>query len=83
MQEKAIVSVRIFPRKQSYDIEIPLDISANDLVLALNQAFHLEIDTDNILNCYLKAESPTALLRGNKLLRVYGIRNGSIINISE
>ena len=68
MQEKAIVSVRIFPRKQSYDIEIPLDISANDLVLALNQAFHLEIDTDNILNCYLKD---------------YGIRNGSIINITE
>ena len=51
-------------------------------MIALNQAFQLGIDTNNILNCYLKTESPTALIRGNKLLRDYGLRNGTIINIT-
>lgn len=83
MRDRAIMVVKIFARKEIYDIDVPLDISANDLVVALNQAFRLGIDTDNILNCYLKTESPTALIRGNKLLRDYGLRNGSIINITE
>lgn len=83
MQDRAIMIVKIFSRKEVYDIDVPLDISANDLVTALNQAFRLGIDTDNILNCYLKTESPTVLIRGNKLLRDYGLRNGSIINITE
>lgn len=83
MLERAIMIVKIFNRKEVYDIDVPLDISANDLVIALNEAFNLGIDTDNILNCYLKTESPTALIRGNKLLRDYGLRNGSIINITE
>lgn len=83
MLERAIMIVKIFNRKEVYDIDVPLDISANDLVIALNEVFKLGIDTDNILNCYLKTESPTALIRGNKLLRDYGLRNGSIINITE
>lgn len=83
MLERAIMIVKIFNRKEVYNIDVPLDISANDLVIALNEAFNLGIDTDNILNCYLKTESPTALIRGNKLLRDYGLRNGSIINITE
>lgn len=83
MLERAIMVVKIFNRKEVYDIDVPLDISANDLVIALNEVFKLGIDTDNILNCYLKTESPTALIRGNKLLRDYGLRNGSIINITE
>lgn len=82
MQDRAIMIVKIFSRKEVYDIDVPLDISANDLVIALNQAFRLGIDTDNILNCYLKTERPTALIRGNKLLKDYGLRNGSIINIT-
>ena len=83
MLERAIMVVKIFNRKEVYDIDVPLDISANDLVIALNEVFKLGIDTDNILNCYSKTESPTALIRGNKLLRDYGLRNGSIINITE
>ena len=82
MQDKAIMIVKIFSRKEVYDIEVPLDISANDFVIAFNQGFLLGIDTINILNCFLKTESPTALIRGNKLLRDYGLRNGTIINIT-
>ena len=35
-------------------------ITANDLVLALNEAYGLGMDTDNIFSCYLVAENPIA-----------------------
>lgn len=61
------------------DLEVPIDISANDLILALNQIYHLGIQTENIRNCYMMAENPIALLKGNKTLEQFGIRNGSAI----
>ena len=62
---------------------MPLDISANDLVNGLNIAYKLGIDTSDIKNCYLKMENPIALLKGNKTLAEFGLRNGSIINFTE
>jgi uncharacterized ubiquitin-like protein YukD len=53
------------------------------LVLALNTAYELKIDVSDIKECYLKSENPIALLRGNKTLAEYGLRNGSIINFTE
>ncbi len=41
MDNKAVVVFKIMKRKKEYDLEIPLDISANDLVAALNTAFDL------------------------------------------
>ena len=82
-RDTAIIIFNIEKRKESFDLEIPLDISANDLVNALNMAYNLNIDTSDIKNCYLKAENPIALLKGNKTLQDYGIRNGSIINFTE
>ena len=79
----AIVIFNIVKRKFTIDLEIPLDITANELVNALNTAYGLGIDTTNIKNCFLKAENPIALLRGNKTLSEYGIRNGSIINYTK
>lgn len=78
-RDKAIVIFKIINRDQTFDLEIPLNISANDLVLALNSAYELGIDTSNIKNCYLKAERPIALLKGNKTLEDFGVRNGTII----
>lgn len=82
-REKAIIVFNIIKRNMSVDLEIPLDISANELVVALNTAYDLKIDTSDIKNCYLKAENPIALLRGNKALAEYGIRNGTVINFTE
>lgn len=65
------------------DLEVPLDISANDLVNALNTAYDLGIDTSDMKNCYLKMENPISLLKGNKLLADFGMRNGSVINYTE
>lgn len=82
-KETAIIIFNIVKRNMSADLEIPLDISANELVSALNAAYNLDIDTSDIKNCYLKAENPIALLRGDKTLAEFGLRNGSIINYTE
>lgn len=65
------------------DIEIPLYITANELVVALNEAYDLKIDTSNVKNCYLKAEKPIAFLRGNKTLAEFGVRNGTVMYFTE
>ncbi|MGN0517477.1 MAG: hypothetical protein ACI4II_01985, partial [Acutalibacteraceae bacterium] len=65
------------------DIEVPLNISANDLVIAVNNAFDLNIDTSDINNCFLSTENPIALLRGNKELSMFNIRNGTVINYMD
>lgn len=82
-EESAIIIFNIKRRNVSFDLEVPLFITANELVQALNSAYELGIDTSDIKNCYLKAEKPIALLRGNKTLQEFGIRNGSIINYTE
>jgi len=81
--DKAVVIFRIHKKRVEVELEVPLFITANNLVQALNSAYDLDIDTENIKNCYLKSENPIALLRGNKTLREYGIRHGTIINYTE
>ncbi len=62
------------------DIEVPLEISAKELVVALTQTYALEINTDDYRQCYLRSERPIALLRGEKTLRDFGVRNGTLIH---
>lgn len=82
-KETAIIIFNIIKRNFTVDLEVPLDISANDLVNALNTAYDLGIDTSDMKNCYLKMENPISLLKGNKLLADFGMRNGSVINYTE
>ena len=82
-KETAIIIFNIIKRNFTVDLEVPLDISANDLVNALNTAYDLGIDTSNMKNCYLKMENPISLPKGNKLLADFGMRNGSVINYTE
>lgn len=79
MKQKVVVVFQIPQRKFSVDLEIPLDITAKELVAALNAAYELGIDTSDIKNCYLQAENPIALLRGNRILEEFGLRSGSVI----
>lgn len=82
-KENVIVIFQIKRENFSVDLEIPLNISANELVIALNKAFELGIDTLDIKNCYLKTENPIALLKGNKTLAELGISNGTVIMYTE
>lgn len=79
-KNKAVIIFNDHRTNKNIDVEVPLDITAADLVISLNSAFDLGIDTADVSNCYLKAEKPIVLLRGNKTLAQYGIRNGSIIS---
>lgn len=81
--DTVVVIFNILKRKFSVDLEVPIYISANELVAALNTAFELGIDTSDIKNCYLKAENPITLLKGNKTLFEFGIHNGSVIYYTE
>lgn len=79
MDNKAIV---IFTNRQTgetSDLELPLDITANDLIIALNAAYSLGIDVSDTRQCFLKSENPIALIKGNRLLSEYGIINGTEI----
>lgn len=82
-KETAIVIFQIEKQNITVDLEVPLFITANELVMALNSAYDLQIDTSDIKNCYLKAERPIALLRGNKTLEEFGVRNGTVIYYTE
>ena len=82
-KDSVIVVFKMHKRNVSVDLDIPLNITANELVIALNTAYDLKIDVTNIKNCYLKSENPIALLRGNKKLSEFGLRNGSVINFTE
>lgn len=79
----AIVVLDLVKRGITVDLEIPLDITANELVLALNTAYNIGIDVKDMANCYLKAERPIALLRGNRLLREFGVCNGTVIHVTD
>lgn len=79
-KERAIIIFKNCKSNTTLDLDIPLDITANELLVGLNTAYNLEIDTTDIKKCYLKAENPIALIKGNKTLAQFGIRNGSIIS---
>lgn len=79
-KERAIIIFKNCKSNTTLDLDIPLDITANELLVGLNTAYNLEIDTTDIKKCYLKAENPIALIKGNKTLDQFGIRNGSIIS---
>lgn len=82
-RDRIVVVFNDLDSKQQTDLDIPLDISANELIIGLNEVFKLGINTGDLLHCHLKAENPIALLRGNKLLSEYRLRNGTVINYSR
>ena len=82
-REIATIVFQAPKKKINIDLEIPLTISANDLVVGLNDAYNLDIVISDIKNCFFKAENPIALLKGNKPLSEFGIRDGSVIMFTE
>lgn len=82
MEETVVVIFKLGKNEGNVDLEIPLNITARELVIGLNEAYDLKIDVNDIKKCYLKVENPIMLLRGNMLLKDAGIRNGSIISYS-
>lgn len=82
MADSVVVIFKNDEKNISVDLEVPLYITARELVVGLNDAYNLGIDINDIKKCYLKVDNPVMLLRGNMLLRDAGIRNGSVISYS-
>ena len=78
--EKAVVTFWVSNKNMCVDIEIPLEISGDELVRALNTAYDLGIDVSDSGACFLRSENPVALIKGKRLLRDLGIRNGTMIS---
>lgn len=79
MKDKIIVQ---FERKKTgeiLDLEIPMNITANELLYSLNEGLNLGLDLNSVAENYLISENPVALLRGDTLLEKYGLHNGSKI----
>lgn len=81
--ERCVVIVKFQDGRQNEDIDIPLDISAIDLIVALNDIYGLGYDLNRINEYGIKVENPICLLKGSKELKKYGLMNGSIINITN
>ena len=79
MSDKVIVTFVCNKKKIKTDLEVPTDITTIELLKALNFAFELGVDTSDIKQCFIKMENPIALMRGNRLVSDYKIRNGSVI----
>ena len=77
-----IITLNLIRKNETHDLEVPLDISANDLCSAIYLKY-IPDQYGDIRRYCLKAERPIALLRGERTLREYGIRDGSVINITE
>ncbi len=78
-EKRAIVIFQIPQRRFCCDLDIPLFITADELVDALNEAYQLGIHRDRPQEQYLRAEDPIALIRGSATLEELGVHHGSMI----
>ena len=65
------------------DLEVPLKITANDLILALNEIYHMDLETQNVSRYSLKMKYPLGIISGSKVLGKSGVRNGTVITVEE
>lgn len=83
MGNRAVIQLNLIKRNQSFDLDVPLDITAAELLEGVSAAYDLGIDTEDASLCYVKMENPVALLHGKKTLAEFGMHNSSIVNITE
>ena len=83
MADRAVIQLCIVSRGETHDVDVPLDITAAELLEGLSEAYALGLDASDPNACYVKAEHPTVLMHGKKTLAQYGIRDGSSIFITD
>lgn len=79
--ELCTVIIQFHDGRNSEDLYIPTDISGIDLILALNEAYGLHMNTNDTNHLSIRSENPIRLIKGEKTLSDYGIMNGSIIYV--
>ena len=61
------------------ELEVPLYITPNDFINAVNSVFGLGLNKEDYSNYYMCMENPIAFFRGERTLKELGLRNGSRI----
>lgn len=79
MKEKVILQFINEKTGENCDIEVPLSITANELLNALNRGMGLGINLSDVSQCYLTTENPIALLKGDVTLEEFNIHDGTRI----
>lgn len=77
MKGTAVVSIYIPEHNIRDDLEVPLEITANELIQALAGIYSLELQQDMLEQYYLRADSPKCLIKGEKTLKEFGVREGT------
>ena len=63
----------------SCDLQLPMNLTGNELVRALTSAYQLPIDLNNPDEMYLRAEDPIMLISGEETIEDLGMSNGTRI----
>lgn len=78
MNKKIICSFMNIINSQTFDIEIPIDITCDEFVKSMNEALQLNIKIPSN-QAYFRSENPIALIRGEKTIGEIGLHTGSLI----
>lgn len=83
MSEKIIAILELDHKGTYVDIEIPLDITANQLVEIVKDVYFLKRDeeADDISGFY--CQRPSVFLKGNRKLSEFGLRSGVLLKPSN
>ena len=80
-RERIVAVLERHRERKRTDVDLPLNITANEAIIGLNQAFGLGMDTSDLSRCFLRTENPIALLKGNRTLEEFGLRDGTVIHV--
>ena len=78
MRDLAVCTVYSGRNAKPIDLEIPLGISADELICALYAVFE---KSGERYGRFARCEYPPALLHGSRSLSEYGVRNGTVIRL--
>ena len=83
MSEKIVAILEIGHEGKYADIEIPLDITANQLIEILNSVYFLEKEKEagGISGFY--CQRPAVFLKGDRKLSEFGLRNGVLLKAAD
>lgn len=65
------------------DIEVPLNITCDELVHALNYGIGLGIDERDTRSYRITASNPVIYISGSKTIEEVGLLDGAVLELSE
>lgn len=77
MKDSIIIQFFSFRGRRPLELDIPVDISAEELIRVLNDVYRLGMDPARPQEFHLQAENPIVLLRGSRTIREFGLHDGS------